>query len=117
MIKRLTHVRILLALPAAAVWAQAQPAPKAVVQVIKEFKHDVSRPLREIAPIREFRVRERDQGTMPPYHGTSRPDTGIQKSATIANQSIPGITFAGVDAAASGGPSPSDANGSAGLTQ
>ncbi len=109
----------LAALPAA---AQQPNANTTAPEAIQELKHDVSPPLRQIAPLamtagprHVIPVRP-----LPLPAPSGAPDSVVQSSVPLASSPAPGLSFAGLGAGDYGfhvNAAPPDTNGAAGATQ
>jgi hypothetical protein len=104
-------------IPASAESVQRNP------KVIREVKHDISLPLREMAqPIPQAtHMRDRPEHIYPPlpFHITPGPDPVIQFDGEVANDlsTTQGFNFDGVNGFQAGGVDPPDTNGAVGSTQ
>lgn len=113
---------LLLSLAAWPAGAQEPNADTKAPETIRELKHDVSRPLREIAtlavtagPRHEIPVRP-----LPLPSLSDEPDSVVQSSAPLVNSPAPGLGFAGLGNGDYGfhvNSAPPDTNGAAGATQ
>ena len=121
--KKYFHVKVLTGLAAACILLGSD-APAEVqrgAQVIREVKHDVSQPLREMAekaPKPAAGQVEMREHLSPKHIFTITPgaDPVVQETYSGKVSTVPGLSFDGVDGN-EGGAIPPDTNGSVGATQ